>query len=200
MENSSVEENLQRAFDETIFHYQDTRVWKIYSLKESLAIYTKPSNTNKPISICQVLIHSSPEAVISFLQDLNNWDEWFLYNKPSKLMTKTENFSIWYFSTKSFFTILGRELLLASQTRTLGSKIVFFLTSVDFASSESRFFNIKAKCFFYSFIAEPEGSNCNLTVLFHDDPKGLAYFIHSKLSKSFMKRMLVLKNILEKPK
>lgn len=200
MESSTVEERLQKAFDETIFHYQDTRSWKTYSVKESIAIYTKPSNTYKPISICQVLIHSSPEIVISFLQDLNNWNEWFSLKRTSKLMTETENYSIWYFSTKSFITILGRELLLASQKRTLGSKIIFFLTSVDFASSESRFFNIKAMCYFYSFIAEPEGSNTNLTVLFHDNPKGLVSLIHSKLSKSFMKRMLILKDILERPK
>lgn len=200
MENLSVESQLEQAFNESFFHYQDTGSWKPYSISESLAIYTKPSNTSKPITICQVLIHSTSEAVISNIQDLNNWDEWFQYKHSSKLMTQTPNFSIWYFSTKAFRGFQGRELLLAGQSRTLGSKSIFTLTSVNFASSESSFFKIKAHCYFYSFIAEPEGSNCNLTVLFHDNPKGLAFLIHSKLSKSFMKRMLVLKTILEQSK
>jgi len=200
MENSTVESQLEQAFNDSIFHYQDTGAWKTYSINESLAIYTKPSNKYKPITICQVLIKSTPEAVISNIQDLNNWDQWFEYKNPSKLMSQAPNYSIWYFSTKATLGFLGRELLLAGQSRTLGSKSIFTLTSVNFASSESSFFNIKAHCYFYSFIAEPEGPNCNLTVLFHDNPRGLALLIHSKLSKSFMKRMLVLKRILEQGK
>jgi hypothetical protein len=198
MSIESVEEKLQEAYNQTLTHYLDTSSWCACSVTDSLAIYTKPSNTYKPISICQVLISSDPSKVIEFLSDLSNWDTWFKYKKVSKLLTSNEDYSVWFFSTRSFGTFLGRELTLASQRRSVANKSMLIMTSVKFAAKEKKFYNISAECYFYSFIAEPEGNNCNLTVLFHDNPRGMAALVHRKLSESFMKRMLVLKAILER--
>ena len=198
MSFESIQEKLQEAYNSTLTHYLDTSSWDACRVSDSLAIYTKPSNTYKPISICQVLISSSPDKIISYLSDLANWDEWFKYKKVSKLLTSNEDYSVWFFSTKSFGTFFGRELILASQVRNIANKTMLIMTSVNYASKEKKFYNISADCYFYSFIAENEGDHCNLTVLFHDNPKGFAGLIHRKLSENFMKRMLVLKSILEK--
>lgn len=198
MSLESIPEKLQEAYNSTLTHYLDTSSWITCQVSESLAIYTKPSNTYKPISICQVLISSSPSKVIDFLADLSNWDSWFKYKKASKLLTSNEDYSVWFFSTKALGTFLGRELILASQIRNIANKTMLILTSAKFACKEKKFYNISADCYFYSFIAENEGDHCNLTVLFHDNPKGFSGLIHRKLSESFMKRMIVLKSILEK--
>ena len=113
-------------------------------------------------------------------------------------MQTVDDYSIWYFSTKRIGVIFGRELMLAGKCIKISNLDIFILTSVDYASSESQLFNVKALCYFYCFIVQEQGENCNLTVLFKDDPGGFfSKKVHSALVKRFMKQLLVLKSILE---
>lgn len=195
---TDVEEKLENACRQAMFHYIDTSHWEPFFFLESLAIYSKSSENLNDVIIGQIIIKKSPECVMRTIENINSWEQWFKYKKTSKLLKKLEDASLWYFSTKHVGPIFGRELVLAAKKMRVSSLDLFVMTSVDFASTESKFFKVKATCYFYCFILEKKENDCNLTVLFHDDPKGItSKTVHSALSKRFMKRLLVLKSQIE---
>ena len=196
--NTEEEYKLETACRQAMAHYLDTSHWVPFYFVESLGIYSKPGEHSKSVIISQIVIRKPSAVVMRSIEDLGRWQEWFKFNDESKLLKQSSDVAIWYFSTKHIGIIRGREFVLAARKVKVSHLDVFILTSVDYASSEVKYLKIKGICYFYCFIMEEKGDVCNLTVLFSDDPKGFASkTVHTALSKRFMKRLLVLKQIIE---